>query len=95
MAELRCVHGLDARFCSICNKRGTDKGYRVRSLVGDVGLSEIIQFLNSKQVRATYSAVAEVLGAIPRSMGACLTRLYARHVEAFPAYSLPEHEGDP
>jgi hypothetical protein len=30
------------------------------------------RFLNGEQVRATYGAVAEVLGVIPRSMGALL-----------------------
>jgi len=71
MAESRCVHGLDARFCSLCNKRRPEDGQTaMRSLVADPDLSEIIQFLNSKQVRATYGAVADVLGAIPRSMGA-------------------------
>ena len=83
MAELRCIHGLDARFCSICHRSKPDKGRSAqRNLVTDPGLEEIIQFLNYKRVRATYGAVAEVLGAIPRSMGARLTRLYSRHVDA-------------
>ena len=73
MADSRCVHGLDARFCSLCNKRMPDKGHSVRrGPVGDASLSEIIQFLNHQQVRATYGAVAEVLGVIARSMGARL-----------------------
>ena len=77
----RCVHGLDTRFCSICNKgtREGEAGVRRRGSVGDASLSEIIRFLNDQRVRATYGAVAEVLGVIPRSMGA---RLGGRaHVE--------------
>jgi alkylated DNA nucleotide flippase Atl1 len=35
-------------------------------------VQDIIEFLNHKQVRATYGAVAELLGVIPRSMGARL-----------------------
>jgi hypothetical protein len=73
MAELRCVHGLDARFCSICNKSRPNKEQSVRrGPVGAASLPEIIQFLNHQQIRATYGAVAEVLGVIPRSMGARL-----------------------
>jgi hypothetical protein len=80
----RCVRGLDARFCSIRNKGRHEGGSHVRrrGSVGDASLSEIIQFLNDQQVRATYGAVAEVLGVIPRSMAARLTRLFSRHVVA-------------
>jgi hypothetical protein len=42
--------------------------------MGDVSLDEILQFLNHEKVRATYGAVAEILGVIPRSMGARLGR---------------------
>jgi hypothetical protein len=66
MIAQRCVHGLDARFCSICNKRAIPSGKGVATL------EEILAFLNHEQVRATYGAVAEVLGVIPRSMGALL-----------------------
>jgi hypothetical protein len=73
MAGMQCVHGLDSRFCAICNKRAPDQGHRARrGSLGDANLSEIIQFLNHHQVRATYGAVAEVLGVIPLSMGALL-----------------------
>ncbi len=45
----------------------------------DPKLAEIITFLNENRVRATYGAVAEILGVVPRSMGA---RLGPRHAEA-------------
>ena len=45
----------------------------------DAKLAEIILFLNENKVRATYGAVAEILGVVPRSMGA---RLGPRHPEA-------------
>jgi hypothetical protein len=62
MAGSKCVHGLDARFCAICNPRPPN----------DPRLAEILNFLNDEQVRATYGAVADVLGVIPRAMGARL-----------------------
>ena len=80
MAGSHCVHGLDTRFCSLCAKRTHEGRRRVPpGSVPDASLPEIIQFLNHEQVRATYGAVAEVLGVIPRSMGA---RLGLRHAEA-------------
>ena len=45
----------------------------------DPELAEIVTFLNNSRVRATYGAVAEILGVVPRSMGA---RLGPRHIEA-------------
>ena len=69
----QCVHGMDTRFCSLCN-RPAREGRRgaPRGAVGDATLSEILQFLNHQQVRATYGAVAEILGVIHVSMGALL-----------------------
>ena len=66
MTAERCVHGLDRRFCALCNKRELPGGKDAATL------DEILAFLNDEQVRATYGAVAEVLGVIPRSMGARL-----------------------
>ena len=40
----------------------------------DPALDEIITFLNKSRVRATYGAVAQILGVVPRSMGARLGR---------------------
>jgi hypothetical protein len=71
VARTQCVHGLDARFCSICNKVGRPKK-GVSHHPPDATLAEILQFLNTQQIRATYGAVADVLGVIPRSMGARL-----------------------
>jgi hypothetical protein len=86
---------LDTRFCSICNSRRHDGEHgQTHSAVDDASLSEILQFLNHEQVRATYGAVAEMLGVIPRSMGA---RLGPRHAEASwivsAATGLPTHYG--
>jgi len=73
MSGLRCLHGMDTRFCSICNRpKHSGKPTVRRGQVDDVSLPEIIQFLNHEQVRATYRAVAGVLGVIPRTMGAKL-----------------------
>lgn len=64
-----CIHGLDARFCATCNR--TDKS-KSRSAGGNTSLAEILAFLNEEEVRATYGAVAEVLGVMPRAMGTLL-----------------------
>jgi alkylated DNA nucleotide flippase Atl1 len=66
---MKCIHGIDARFCSVCNRRETTP---LRSSVADALLDEILCFLNHEQVRATYGAVAELLGVTPRSMGSLL-----------------------
>ena len=73
---MNCVHGIDDRFCAVCNRT---RDVKPRNAVGDVSLDEILQFLNHDNVRATYGAVAEVLGVIPRSLG---VRLGARRPEA-------------
>lgn len=73
---MNCIHGIDARFCANCNRATKPKS---RSAVGDASLEEILEFLNHEEVRATYAAVAEVLGVIPRSIGA---RLGPRRPEA-------------
>jgi hypothetical protein len=80
MIRLRCLHGIDTRFCAICNRPKRDERHGVPpGTAGDASLTEIIQFLNHQQVRATYGAVAELLRAMPRSMS---TRLGARRAEA-------------
>jgi hypothetical protein len=68
MSRQRCKHGLDPRFCSVCSateprRAGASEG---------ADLQEILQFLNECELRATYGAVAELLGVIPRRMGALL-----------------------
>jgi hypothetical protein len=80
MIGLRCLHGMDTRFCSICNRpKHSRKRAAPRGHVDDVSLAEIIRFLNYEQVRATYRAVAGVLGLIPSTMGA---KLGPRCIEA-------------
>jgi len=74
---MKCIHGIDTRFCANCNK--IQKAPRSRNRVAAVSLEDIIRFLNDEQVRATYGAVAEVLGVVSRSMGA---RLGPRRPEA-------------
>jgi hypothetical protein len=70
MTDNRCIHGLDSRFCAACNKKSM--AHRPRGAIGSVDLPEILRFLNEEQVRVTYGAVGEVLGVIPRAMGARL-----------------------
>ena len=60
MSEARCVHGMDSRFCAICNTRSA---FGIpRASIGAATLAEILEFLNAAQLRATYDAVGEVLG---------------------------------
>ena len=66
---MKCIHGLDARVCATCNRPDKSKA---RSAVGNTSLEEILAFLNEDQVRATYGAVAEVLGVMPRSLATLL-----------------------
>ena len=69
----RCVHGMDSRFCAICNRTARGTGARgLGSSVSGTSLAEIVEFLNAEQVRATYSAVGELLGMVPGSVGALL-----------------------
>ena len=60
MTGSRCVHGLDSRFCAVCNK--TSAAGRPRSAIGSATLPEILEFLDAEQVRATRRAIADVLG---------------------------------
>jgi len=71
-----CIHGLDSRFCAVCNR--TSNAGRPRGAIGSATLPEILEFLNAEQVRATYGAVGELLGIVPRAMG---TQLGPRTVE--------------
>ena len=76
-SPMKCIHGIDSRFCANCNK--IQKPPRSRHAVAAVSLEDILRFLNEEQVRATCGAVAEVLGVIPRLMG---TRLGPHRPEA-------------
>lgn len=64
----RCVHGMDSRFCAVCNRSGP----RQKPGSADATIADILQFLNQARVRATYGAVAHVLGVPPQSIGAIL-----------------------
>ena len=83
----RCKHGMDSRFCSLCNpasrprRRHTNAEARMSGSATHE-LQDIIRFLNDAQVRATYGAVAELVGGIARGIGARLTTLYSRSPEA-------------
>lgn len=73
MADARCKHGMDARFCAVCNRAATNMSPSTSSSGrADTSLEEILRFLNDTRVRATYGAVAGVLGVPPRAMGTLL-----------------------
>ncbi len=66
----RCVHGLDSRFCAVCNR--TSNASRPRGAIASATLPEILEFLDAEQLRATYGAVGEVLGLNARALVAQL-----------------------
>jgi hypothetical protein len=70
MAGTRCVHGIDNRFCAVCNR--TSKTSRAAGAIGSVTLREIQDFLKAEQARATARAIAEVLGVDSRTLAAQL-----------------------
>lgn len=80
-----CKHGLDARFCSMCapkTSRMTPSGLPRSSSFAAVSLDDIVAYLNDQKIRATYGAVAEVVGGIAQSIGARLGGSYGRRPEA-------------
>jgi alkylated DNA nucleotide flippase Atl1 len=71
MTGTRCVHGVDSRFCAICNRSG--RGVLPASdAVDKPSLAEVLRFLGEARTRATYGAVAAVVGVPPQSIGAVL-----------------------
>ena len=61
-----CIHGLDSRFCAVCNKRSA---FGVpRQAIGAVTLVEIQEFLEREDARATRRAVADALGIAPAAL---------------------------
>jgi hypothetical protein len=56
----RCIHGLDSRFCAVCNKVSAFGS--PRGAIGAVTLADIEQFLENEDARATRRAVGEALG---------------------------------
>jgi alkylated DNA nucleotide flippase Atl1 len=81
MTTTRCIHGLDSRFCAACNRAHRPTGGREGGAAGASGVSaaDILTFLNESRMRATYGAVASVLGVPAQSVGAMLGE---RRVEA-------------
>jgi hypothetical protein len=69
MAGNRCLHGIDGRFCSVCNRMSKS---RPLAAIGSVTLPEIQEFLKAEQARATARAMAEVLGVDARALTAQL-----------------------
>jgi hypothetical protein len=63
---MNCIHGIDARFCAACNRTTTPGG---GGAGGRATLDEVLTFLNAEEIRATYGAVAEVVGVVPRALG--------------------------
>jgi alkylated DNA nucleotide flippase Atl1 len=61
---------MDTRFCAICScaSRTAPSG----GAAGRVALADVLAFLNRAKVRATYGAVAEVVGVPARSLGGLL-----------------------
>src|SRR5689334_22348479 len=75
MANPQCVHGLDRRFCAICNKtqkHPVARSHHPAAPFSEADLHEIIRFLNDERIRATCGAVAAVLGVPSRGLGSCL-----------------------
>jgi hypothetical protein len=66
----RCVHGIDDRFCAVCNR--TSKTSRPRGAIGSATLPEILAFLNAAELRATSRAVGDLIGVSPIAMGRAL-----------------------
>src|SRR5438045_2663615 len=83
----RCKHGLDARFCSLCRPMHLPQQVKLHHsasgvTVGSYELEDVVRFLNDEKVRATYGAVAELVGGIAQGIGTRLTRLYSRSPDA-------------
>jgi hypothetical protein len=68
---------MDSRFCAVCNRKSASS--RPRAAIAHTTLDEILRFLNTEHIRATYSAVAEVLGVAPMSLD---VRFGGRRAEA-------------
>src|SRR5437764_1167045 len=90
MAE-RCKHGIDRRFCSRCSGASNREPSRPPTQAPDshratkaevIRLDDIVAYLNAAQVRATYGAVADLVGGIAQSIGARLGGLGGRRKEA-------------
>ena len=76
MTTTRCIHGLDSRFCAVCNRanRGLAGGAGRAGGAGASGVSaaDVLAFLSESRIRATYGAVGSVLGVPAQSVGRVL-----------------------
>jgi hypothetical protein len=61
-----CIHGLDSRFCAVCNKRSAFGA--PRQAIGSVTLADVQQFLETEGLRATRRAVGDALGIGPAAL---------------------------
>ena len=66
MTSTRCVHGIDSRFCAVCNK--VSRAAAPRGAIGSVTLTEVLAFLDAEHVRATPRAIGDVIGVTPRAL---------------------------
>ena len=66
---MNCIHGIDERFCAACNRTAKSSA---GGSIGRTTLDEVLTFLNAEEIRATYAAVGELIGVIPRALGAHL-----------------------
>jgi hypothetical protein len=66
---MNCLHGIDERFCAACNRTAKSSS---GGTIGRTTLDEVLTFLNAEQLRATDTAVAEILGVSPRALSAHL-----------------------
>lgn len=78
-----CKHGMDSRFWSLCSRAAASQkpSRSPKSHLAPVfdstdaetvRLDDIVAYLNAVQIRATYGAVAQVVGGIAQSIGARL-----------------------
>ena len=86
-----CKHGMDRRFCSLCSRAAasTKPSRPPKSHLAPVfdstnaeRLDDIVAYLNAVQIRATYGAVAQVVGGIAQSIGARLGGVEGQRPEA-------------
>jgi hypothetical protein len=65
-SNMRCIHGLDSRFCAVCNRRSAFSA--PRQAIGTVTLADVQKFLEEQNTRATRRAVADALGIAPTAL---------------------------
>jgi len=68
---IRCLHGLDRRFCAVCNRASRNTNASSPG-AGSASVADVLAFLNDARTRATYGAVASVIGLPAQSVGQAL-----------------------